>query len=118
MTTKDHVRAASILARVMDDQFKLLGVRVGVDPLLDFVPGLGSLVGAVLSFYIVWIAWTVEIPNDQIARMIKNIAIDFFIGEIPVVGLIGDILYKSNRMNLEILKKYLPNNIIEGEIVK
>lgn len=104
------------MARVLDDQFKLLGVRVGVDPLLDFVPGLGSLLGAVLSFYIVWLAWHLEVPDDEIARMIRNIVIDFLIGEVPVVGFLGDIFYKSNRMNMDILRKYT-KGIVEGKII-
>lgn len=118
MATKDHVRLAGIMTRVLDEQFKLLGVKIGVDPLLDFVPGIGSLIGAVLSFYIVWIAWKVEVPDDQIAKMVRNIVIDFLIGEVPLLGTLGDIFYKSNRMNLDILKRYAPKNIVEGEIIK
>ncbi len=108
---------ANILTKALDEQFNLLGIKVGVDPLLDLVPGIGSLVGALLSFYVVWIAWTVEVPDDKIAQMIRNIVIDFLIGAVPVVGAFGDIFYKSNRKNLDILKKYAPKNIVEGEIV-
>ncbi len=117
MTTKDHVRVANILTKALDEQFNLLGIKVGVDPLLDLVPGIGSLVGALLSFYMVWIAWRVEVPDDKITQMIRNIVIDFLIGAVPVVGAFGDIFYKSNRKNLDILKKYAPKNIVEGEIV-
>ncbi len=117
MIIKDHFRAASILAKVLDDQVNVLGIKIGLDPFLDFIPLAGSLVGSFLSLYIVWIAWTIKIPDDQIAKMIKNIFIDFAIGEVPLVGILGDIFYKSNRMNLEILNKYGPENIIEGEIV-
>ena len=108
---------ANILTKALDEQFNLLGIKVGVDPLLDLVPGIGSLVGALLSFYVVWIAWTVEVPDDKITQMIRNIVIDFLIGAVPVVGAFGDIFYKSNRKNLDILKKYAPKNIVEGEIV-
>ena len=108
---------ANILTKALDEQFNLLGIKVGVDPLLDLVPGIGSLVGALLSFYMVWIAWRVEVPDDKITQMIRNIVIDFLIGAVPVVGAFGDIFYKSNRKNLDILKKYAPKNIVEGEIV-
>lgn len=117
MSNKDHLRAAKILTKVLDDQFKFLGIRVGFDPLLDLIPVFGSLIGAGLSLYMVWVAWKIEIPEDRIAQMIKNIIVDLFIGEVPVVGWIGDIFYKSNRMNMDILQKSLPDNIIEGKIV-
>ncbi len=117
MIIKDHFRAASILTKVLDDQFNFFGIKIGIDPFLDFLPVIGSFLGVFLSLYLVWIAWKTEIPNDQIAKMIKNISIDFIIGEIPLVGIIGDALYKSNRMNLKILNEYTSKNIVEGEIV-
>ena len=116
MINKDYLRAAKILTRVLDEQFKILGIKIGFDPVLDLIPVLGSFIGAGFSLYLVWLAWKVELPEDLIAKMIRNIIIDLLIGEIPLVGWIGDIFYKSNRMNLEILQKHMPTSIIERKV--
>jgi hypothetical protein len=43
----------------------------------------------------------------QIARMGKNIGIDWLLGLIPFVGAIPDYFFKSNTRNLRIIKKHL-----------
>ncbi|MCL4397516.1 DUF4112 domain-containing protein [Patescibacteria group bacterium] len=118
MTTKDHLRAAGIIARVLDDQFKLLGLGIGFDPLLDLVPGFGSFLATFLGFYLIWLAWKLEIPEEIIARMIRNILLNFLIGEIPLVGALASAFYKSNRTNYDLLRKYAPKDTVEGEILQ
>lgn len=112
-----HLRAAKFLAKLLDNQFSLFGIKFGLDPIFDLVPGVGDIVGAIVSFYIVWIAIRMELPSNQIWKMIRHIAIDFIVGILPIVGPIGDLFYKSNLMNLKILEKY-SQNIVEGEILE
>ena len=40
------------------------------------------------------------------ARMAFNIMVDWFIGDIPVIGDAFDVAWKANRMNVDLLKKY------------
>ncbi len=112
-----HLKTARILARLLDNQFSLFGIKFGFDPIFDLVPGLGDIVGAVLSLYIIWVGFKLETPPDKLHLMIRNVATDFLLGLLPLVGPIADIFYKSNQMNLKILEDF-HGDIIEGEIIK
>ncbi|UUR07904.1 DUF4112 domain-containing protein [Sphingomonas glaciei] len=81
--------------------------RVGLDVLLDFVPGIGPTVGAGLGAYLAWEGRNLGMSKWQIARMGKNIGIDWLLGMIPVVGAIPDYFFRSNTRNLRIIKKHL-----------
>lgn len=113
---KKHLRTARILAKLLDSQFSFLGIKFGIDPIMDIVPGLGDVTGVIMSLYLVWIALQMDLPSDQIRKMMRNIGVDFVLGIVPIIGPIADIFYKSNKMNLEILEKF-DQNIVEGQIV-
>ena len=81
------------------------------------IPGLGDILDALLSCYIVWIAIQIHIPKTKIAEMIWNIFFSFLIGLIPVLGDAAYIFYKPNARNLAILKRY-ENTIFEGTRIK
>lgn len=112
-----HFKVAKALSHLLDEQFKIGGFSFGLDPLLDFIPGIGDVLAMLLSFYIVWIAKEANVPSKEISVMIRNITIDFILGLIPIIGYAGDFIFKSNMMNLKILEKYLSPSIIEGQIV-
>lgn len=112
-----HFRIASILVKLLDTQFKIFRFRFGLDPILGLIPGGGDLVSLLLSFYLIWLAVRMDLPKNRILEMLKNIIFDFLIGLIPVLGDIGDFVYKANSKNLEILKKHTKTKIIEGETV-
>jgi len=116
VSMKKHLRVARVFAKLLDNQFSFLGIKFGIDPILDLVPGLGDVAGMILSSYLVWIAWEIGLPTSQIGRMIKNILVDFVVGIIPVVGPVADVFYRANLMNLEILEKF-DRSIVDGEIV-
>lgn len=81
--------------------------RVGLDVVLDFVPGIGPTVAAGLGAYLAWEARNLGMSKWQIARMGKNIGIDWLLGLIPFVGAIPDYFFRSNTRNLRIIKKHL-----------
>ena len=113
---KNHLRAAKVFAILLDNRYSLFGIKFGLDPILDLVPGLGTITGAILSLYLVWIAYQIDLPSNLILKILKNIAIDFIIGILPLVGPIADIFYKSNLKNLKILEEF-NKNLVQGEII-
>jgi hypothetical protein len=116
--TAKHVKIAKFLALILDNRFEVLGIRFGLDPILDLVPGVGDIIGVVLGLYIVYVAVELKLPQDRINRMFLNIIIDFIIGLIPLAGIIGTIFYRSNQMNIKIIEEYLQGGVVEeGEIV-
>ena len=95
------------LGWLMDDLFRIpvLGWRVGLDPLLGLVPGLGDTTTSLVSFYILASAVRYGVPKVTLLRMGLNIGLDYVVGLLPFVGDFADAWMKSNRKNLELLRK-------------
>lgn len=96
------------LASVLDDIFHIPGtkIRFGLDPIVGLVPGLGDIITGLLSFLIVFAAWQRGLPHIALSRMVANIAIDTLLGAIPILGDVFDTVWKSNRMNYNLLVRY------------
>ena len=95
------------LAYLMDGAIPIGNWSFGLDPLIGLVPGIGDLIGALISMVIVLRAVQAGIPRIAIARMMTNIAIDTLVGSIPVFGDAFDFVYKSNLKNLRIYEESL-----------
>jgi Domain of unknown function (DUF4112) len=81
--------------------------KVGLDVLLDFVPGIGPSVAAAMGAYLAWEARNLGMPKRTIARMAGNIGVDWALGMIPFVGAIPDFFFRSNTRNVRLIKRYL-----------
>jgi len=95
-------------AVLMDEAVAIPGTRkrIGLDAAVGFIPGVGDIIGGIMSALIVVAALRHRVPVRKIGRMIVNILIDVFIGEIPIVGDIFDFLFEENMMNMRILMTY------------
>ena len=112
-----HIKAATFLTELLDNKFSFLGIRFGLDPVLDLFPIVGDILTTAISLYLVWIGYQIHVPENKIHEMIGNIILDFIIGLIPFLGAVGDVFYKANSKNLKIIKSYyIPS--VEGEILK
>jgi hypothetical protein len=80
---------------------------VGLDVILDLVPGIGDAAAAALGAYIVWEARNVGMSRWQITRMAGNVGADFLLGLIPWIGAIPDFFFRSNTINLKMIKRHL-----------
>jgi hypothetical protein len=95
------------LARAMDEAVRIGPWSIGLDPLLGLIPGLGDFIGAFIAMVIVARAVQAGLPRVAIARMVTNIAIDTFVGSIPIFGDAFDFAYKSNIKNVRIYEQSL-----------
>lgn len=104
--TDIHLTQARAIARVLDSAIAIPGTRfrVGLDPILGLVPGVGDLISAAMSGYIVLVGIRAGASRATIARMIANVAIDTVVGSVPVIGDLFDAGWKSNRKNLELIE--------------
>ena len=95
------------LSWLMDDLFRVpvLGWRFGLDALIGLIPALGDTTTSLVSFYILVSAVRYRVPKITLLRMGLNIAIDYVVGSLPVVGDLADAWWKSNHMNIDLLNK-------------
>lgn len=81
--------------------------KIGLDPILGLVPGLGDVVTTAFSAYIIVMAARFGLPWRTIRQMLLNVGLEFVVGEIPIIGDIFDAFYKSNIRNLSLLEQHL-----------
>jgi hypothetical protein len=95
------------LSWLMDDLFRVpvLGWRFGLDALVGLIPGFGDTATSLVSFYILAAAVRYRVPKITLLRMGLNIGIDYLVGSLPIVGDVADAWWKSNHMNIDLLKK-------------
>ena len=94
------------VAQLLDSAFVVPGTsyRVGLDPILGLVPGLGDLVSPLFTIGLLWQARELAIPRVVLLRMILNVAIDSLLGAVPVVGDLFDFAWKANNKNLALVE--------------
>ncbi|HEX6742003.1 MAG TPA: DUF4112 domain-containing protein [Sphingomicrobium sp.] len=110
------------MEKLLERLFVIPGINrpVGLDVILDLVPGIGDVAGALLGGYLVWEARNLGMSKWQMSRMAGNVGVDFLLGLIPWVGAIPDVFFRSNTRNLRIIKRHLDKHhadtaLIEGE---
>ncbi len=97
------------ISRLMDTAFKIpvLGLKVGWDPVLGLIPGLGDLIATAVSAYMIVLAARFGLPRGILAQMVFNIGLEAVVGTVPLVGDLFDAFYKSNVRNLKLLEAHL-----------
>lgn len=105
---RQHVEHIESLANLMDSRFRLPGtdIRLGLDTLIGFVPGIGDTVGLGISSYIVAHAHKAGVGKPTLLRMIWNVFIDWLIGLIPLIGDLFDWGWKANNRNAALLRAH------------
>ena len=100
-------RSLEQLSYLMDGLFRIPGTgwRVGLDALVGLIPGVGDFATTAVSLYILAAGVRYRVPKVTLLRMAVNIGIDYLVGSIPVVGDLFDAAWKSNQMNVELLKR-------------
>jgi hypothetical protein len=97
------------MARLLDAAIQIPGTRFrfGLDPLIGLVPGIGDIIGAMFSTFIIFQAARLGAPRSTLVRMMANVAVDTLVGEIPLLGDLFDFGWKSNIRNVALLEQHL-----------
>jgi len=94
------------LSHNLDEAFTIPGTerKIGIDPIIGLIPGGGDLIGGALSIYIMHAGIRMGMPRSVIIRMFGNIALEFIIGCIPIIGDLFDAMWKSNQRNVKLIE--------------
>ena len=97
------------LATLLDTAFFIPGtnIRFGIDAMIGLVPGIGDAITTAMSLYIVHEARQLGAPRHLIARMLANVALDGFVGAVPLLGDAFDVMWRANRRNMTLLRNHL-----------
>ena len=95
------------LAWIMDRSIPIGRWRIGLDGIIGLVPGLGDLIGALISALIVAAGVQARLPRSAIARMVANVGIEAAVGIVPFLGDLFDMAFKANTRNVEIFRQAL-----------
>ena len=96
-------------SRLMDTAFRIPGTpfRIGWDPIIGLIPGLGDLIDTAFSAYLLFLASQFGLPKNVLGWMVFNIGLEAIVGSIPLIGDVFDAFYKSNIRNLALLEQHL-----------
>ena len=100
---------AKFLAEWLDQRFTIPGtsIRIGLDPILGLIPGIGDMIANLAGSAIILIAAQYRLPKIVLLRMGLNVALNTIIGAIPVFGDIFSIWFRSNVKNAQLLERYV-----------
>lgn len=103
----DAVETDEMIERIawwLDRSIPIGNYRIGLDPILGLIPGIGDVFSGVMSAVIIVKAHRVGIPRATVLRMVANVGIDSVLGSIPFVGDIFDFAWKANVKNVELYR--------------
>lgn len=85
------------------------GFSIGLDGLIGLVPGIGDVIAACLSSYIIAEAARAGVPGSVLLRMGWNVALETVVGAVPVLGDLFDFVFKANMRNVALLDEHAAN---------
>ena len=97
------------LALIMDEFLRIPGTkfRIGLDPIIGLLPGVGDTASAITSALALIYAARRGVPKIVLARMALNILINEVIGIVPGIGDAFSFWFKSNKRNYELLQRHM-----------
>ena len=97
------------VARLLDDCIPIPGtkMRFGFDGIVGLFPGFGDAVTALIGVYLIAVAARMDVPRSALLRMAANTGRDLAVGAVPFLGDLIDFFFKSNRRNVELVRKHL-----------
>ncbi|MCC7349846.1 MAG: DUF4112 domain-containing protein [Phycisphaerales bacterium] len=99
------VKLAHRLARLMDQQFSIGGVRFGWDALIGLAPIVGDTAAVLIGLFPLYVARRRRLGWALSMRMLLNLLVDWAIGLVPLAGDLADVGFKANVRNVRLLER-------------
>jgi len=101
--------AFRFVSTIMDRLIKIPGLkkRLGLNPIVDLVPGFGDIAAAVISVSVLGYGIRRGVPKILLGRMALNVLINEVVGLVPIVGSIFAFWFTANTRNYELIRAHL-----------
>jgi hypothetical protein len=105
----DRLASLKNYVELLESKFTFPGTnfKFGIDPLLNFIPGIGSYSGLILGLVFIILAHNQGVSGKVMVLMFRNLIFDFILGTLPIAGHVADFFYKSNEKNLKLLEEHI-----------
>ncbi len=97
------------LAYLLDNSIHIpfINYRIGLDPIMGLIPGVGDAAGLIIASYIIMQAARLGVPKRTLLLMVYNAVIEAVVGIIPILGNLFDATYKANTRNIYLLERHV-----------
>ena len=94
---------------VMDRLIRIPGLkkRLGLNPIIDLVPGFGDIAAAAISVSVLVYGIRRGVPKILLGRMALNVLINEVVGLVPIVGSIFAFWFTANTRNYDLIRAHL-----------
>lgn len=104
--TDPRLARMRFLSMLLDNAILLPGgYRIGFDPIIGLLPGLGDFLGGLLSIWLIYDAARLGVSKLALLKMVLNVMIDTCAGSVPVLGDLMDAVWKSNARNMRLVEE-------------
>jgi hypothetical protein len=107
------------VALIMDRLIQIPGIkrRLGLNPILDLIPGVGDIAAALVSVSVLVYGIRRGIPKILLGRMALNVLINEVVGIVPIVGSVFAFWFTANTRNYDLLREHLdtPRRSTKGD---
>lgn len=108
------IKRARSIASWMDDKLKIGGFGVGLDGVIGLIPIAGDGFSVLMGLYHLKLAQDLKLGAGVSSSIVTNLAADFAVGFIPVLGDLLDFTYRSHRRNMKLIEKKLVERLEKG----
>ena len=106
-TVEEELKALRALARRLDSQFEVMGVKFGADALVGLIPVAGDAVTLVTGGAALATSIRLRLPWHVHTRIVLNLVTDAGLGAIPIVGDAFDFFFRSHKGNFRLVEHHL-----------
>jgi hypothetical protein len=111
-----RLERAERCARLMDSVWQIpgTGIRLGLDPVIGLIPGIGDVVTSAVGAWIIYQCARAGVRKRIVLLMAALLLADFLISEIPVLGDGADVFLRANVINARIARAELSKRGLVG----
>jgi len=100
-------RSVAEWRRLSDGLFKLGPLKVGLDGLFTWIPGVGGVYGLGVGGFLMLQAHRARASKGTLAKMGALIGLDAVLGEVPLLGDAFDFLFRAHARSANMLLRHI-----------